>query len=133
MISVFYLDVNNLIHDVSYSPSTRKWASGTLSDHGYTAMANSSLAAMYYQCRGCPSTTIIAFQDTNGFVQIGNLTSRGWTLIQLGPTLDPAMGTALTLIPLRHKEPSDLIDIYYQKWGLNLSIGYLVPNLTPGD
>lgn len=96
-------------------------------------MPNSSLAAMYYQCRGCPNSTIIAFQDTNGFVQIGNLTSRGWTLMQLGPVLDPAIGTALTLTPIRHKEAYDMIDIYYQNSGLNMSIGWLAQNLTPGD
>ncbi len=43
---------------------------------------------MYNQCKMCANTTIIAFQDTNGFVQIGNRTSDGWASTQIGPTLD---------------------------------------------
>lgn len=117
---MFYLDVNNLIHDVSYSPSTSRWASGTLSDQGYTAMANSSLAALYHQCRLCPNTTTIAFQDTNGFVQIGSPTSRGWALTQLGPALDPAMGTGLALQPFYRNGTADELDLYSQNSSLNL-------------
>ena len=62
-------------------------------------MPNSSLAAMYNQCDLCANTTIIAFQDENGFIQIGNLTSNRWTLGQMGAALDPGMGTGLALQP----------------------------------
>lgn len=122
MISVFYLDVNNLIHDISYTPSAGKWNLGVLSDQGYTAMPDSSLAAMYNQCRLCANTTIIAFQDKNGFVQIGNLTSDGWILTQLGSALDPEIGTGLALQPFYRNGSKDQINLYHQKSNLNMSL-----------
>lgn len=122
VISVFYLDVNNIIHDISYSLSSGKWNMGTLSDERYTTMPNSSLTAMYNQCRLCANTTIIAFQDKNGFVQIGNHTSGGWTLTQLGPALEPQMGTGLALQPFYRNGAADQINLYYQKSNLNMSL-----------
>lgn len=71
---MFYLNAKNLIHDISYNSSTGEWSLGALSYQGYTAMPNSSLTAMYHQCKLGANTTIIAFQNENGFVQIGNLT-----------------------------------------------------------
>ncbi|MCJ1470977.1 hypothetical protein MMC07_009625 [Pseudocyphellaria aurata] len=69
-ISVFYLDVNNLIHDISYSASTGNYTAGTLSAQGYTTMPNSSLSATYDWCSLCANnTTIIAFQDEHGVVR----------------------------------------------------------------
>ena len=85
-------------------------------------MANSSLAAIYHQCRLCPNTTTIAFQDTNGFVQIGIPTSRGWALTQLDPALDPAMGTGLALQPFYRNGEADEIDLYSQNSSLSLSV-----------
>ena len=85
-------------------------------------MANSSLTAMYNQCSRCANTTIIAFQDENGFVQIGNLTSGGWTLTQLGSTLDPLIGTGLALQPFYLNGSADQINLYHQTSDLNLSL-----------
>lgn len=85
-------------------------------------MANSSLTAMYNQCSRCANTTIIAFQDENGFVQIGNLTSGGWTLTQLGSALDPAIGTGLALQPFYLTGSEDQINLYHQTSDLNLSL-----------
>ena len=130
MISVFYLDANNLIHDMSYTPSTGKWNSGALSDQRYIAMPNSSLTAMYNQCKLCANTTIIAFQDENGFVQIGNFTSDGWTLTQLGPALDPEMGTGLALQPFYLNGSEDQINLYHQKSDLNMSLASWKPAFT---
>ena len=127
MISVFYLDGNNLIHDITYTPATGKWVPGALSGRGYTTMPNSSLAAMYNQCNLCANTTIIAFQDENGFVQIGNLTSNGWTLRQLGAALDPEMGTGLALQPFYLSGLEDQINLYHQKSDLNISLASWKP------
>lgn len=121
VVSVFYLNNSDVIHDVSYTASTG-WTSGRLADRGYTSMPNSSISAMYNQCRLCANTTIIAFQDTNGFFQIGNLTSDGWTLEQLGPDLEPEIGTALALQPFYRSGSEDRINLYYQKSNLNMSL-----------
>lgn len=85
-------------------------------------MANSSLSAMYNWCSLCANTTIIAFQDENGFVQIGNSTSGGWTLTQLGQDLEPALGTGLALQPFYRTGQVDQVNLYYQKSFLNLSL-----------
>ena len=121
-ISVFYLDINNHVREIIYSPSAGTWTSAALPSQGYTAMANSSLTAMYNQCSRCANTTIIAFQDENGFVQVGNLTSGGWTLTQLGSALDPEMGTGLALQPFYLNGSMDQINLYHQTSNLNLSL-----------
>ena len=90
-------------------------------------MPNSSLAATYNQCSLCANTTIIAFQDENGFVQIGNLTSGGWTLTQLGSALDPEIGTGLALQPFYLSGLEDQINLYYQKSNLNMSLASWTP------
>ena len=92
-------------------------------------MANSSLTAMYNQCSHCANTTIIAFQDQNGFVQIGNLTSDGWTLTQLGSALDPEMGTGLALQPFYLSGSADQINLYHQTTNLNMSLASWKPAL----
>lgn len=96
-------------------------------------MANSSLAAMYNQCRLCANTTIIAFQDKNGFIQIGNLTSGGWALTQLGPALDPVIGTGLALQPFYLNGSADQINLYHQRSDLNMSLASWKPGLINGD
>lgn len=96
-------------------------------------MANSSLAAMYNQCRLCANTTIIAFQDKNGFIQIGNLSSGGWALTQLGPALDPGIGTGLALQPFYLNGSADQINLYHQRSDLNMSLASWKPGLIDGD
>ena len=90
-------------------------------------MPNSSLAAMYNQCNRCANTTIISFQDNNGFVQIGNLTSDGWSLTQLGPALNPEIGTGLALQPFYRNGSEDQINLYHQKSSLNMSLASWKP------
>ncbi|MCJ1466166.1 hypothetical protein MMC07_004785 [Pseudocyphellaria aurata] len=128
-ISIFYLDVDNLIHDVTYTASTG-WTSGTLSAQGHTAMANSSLSAMYNWCRHCANTTIIVFQDENGFVQIGNFTSEGWILKQLGQDLQPALGTAFALLPFYISGWADRINLYHQMSNLSLAVASWRPKVA---
>ena len=95
-------------------------------------MANSSLTAMYNQCGRCANTTIIAFQDENGFVQVGNLTSGGWTLTQLGSALDPEIGTGLALQPFYYSGSTDQINLYHQTSNLNMSLASWKPALNIG-
>ena len=90
-------------------------------------MPNSSLTAMYSQCNLCANTTIIAFQDENGLVQIGNLASGGWTLTQLGPALDPDMGAELILQLFYLNRSEDQINLYYKKSDLNMSLASWKP------
>ena len=121
--------MNNLVHDIIYTGSTGDWSAGTVSVNGYTTMPNSSLSAMYNWCRLCANNTIIAFQDENGFVQIGNHTSRGWNLNQLGPALKPVMGTGLAL---HYTGEEYQINLFYQKSFLNLSMACFNPKNPDG-
>ncbi|KAL9608036.1 MAG: hypothetical protein Q9167_007104 [Letrouitia subvulpina] len=109
LIHILYLDVNNYIHDATYTPSTDIWRSGALSDRGYTAIPNSSLTVMYNQCRLCANTTIIAFQDKNG------------------SSLDPAIGTGLALQPFYRGGLEDQINLYYQKSDLSMGLASWKP------
>lgn len=122
--------MNNLIHDVVYTDTTRTWTSGILPSQGYAAMSNSSLSAMYNQCKLCANTTVIAFQDKNGFVQIGNFTSSGWSLTQLDQSLNPIMGTGLALQPFYRAGMEDQINLYHQKSGLNMGLASWKPALA---
>lgn len=88
---------------------------------------------MYNQCGLCANTMIIAFQDTNGFIQIGNLTTGGWVLTQLGPALDPGIGTGLALHPFYLNGSADQINLYHQRSDLNMSLASWKPSLINGD
>ncbi|MCJ1465115.1 hypothetical protein MMC07_003731 [Pseudocyphellaria aurata] len=123
-ISIYYLDVNNLIHDISCTASTANCTSGTLSAQGYTAMPNSSLSATYDWCSVCANNTIIVFQDEGGSVQIGNFTPDGWTLQQLGQSLEPEMGTGLALVHSHYGSFNHGINLYYQKSALNMALAH---------
>ncbi len=122
---MFYLDSNNRIHDSIYNSSTDTWNAGTISAQGYSTMPNSSLSAMYNQCQLCANTTIVAFQDSNGFVQVANLTSSGWILTQVN--LNPHLGTGLALQPFYLAGLEDQINLYHQKLDLYLSLASWKP------
>jgi hypothetical protein len=117
---VFYTDSNYLIHDIIYNHSTSTWQPGVISAKGYTILNNGSITAMYNQCRLCANTTIIAFQDSNGFIQTANKTASGWTLSQLDIT--PVEGTGLALQPFYLANQVDQINLYHQKSTMNLSL-----------
>ncbi|MCJ1470234.1 hypothetical protein MMC07_008879 [Pseudocyphellaria aurata] len=123
-ISIFYLDVNNLIHDISYSASTGIYTSGTLSAQGYTTMPNSSLSATDDWCSDCANSTMVAFQDEHGFVRIVNYTSGAWILRQSDQSLEPHMGTGLALVDSHpYGYPSiHFINLYYQNKALNVAV-----------
>ena len=82
---------------------------------------------MYNQCSRCANTTIVAFQDENGLVQVGNLTSDGWMLTQLGSVLDPKLGSGLALQPFYLPGSEDRINLYHQKYNLNMSLANRKP------
>lgn len=96
-------------------------------------MANSSLSAMYNWCELCANTIIIAFQDENGFVKIGNFTSDGWTLKALGQDLNPALGTGLALQPFYRSGLADQINLYYQKSVLNMALASRPGSANPSS
>lgn len=85
---------------------------------------------MYNWCSHCANTTIIVFQDENGFVQIGNFTSNGWTLNQLGQDIEPASGTAFALLPFYISGWADRINLYYQKSNLSLAVASWRPRVA---
>jgi len=126
-ISVFYTDAKNVIHDIIYESG--KWADGDLSEKGYTTAPNGSLSAMYNQCRLCANTTILAFQDENNLIQIGNLTSTGWTLTQLA--INQLENTGLALQPFYWAGFEDQLDLYYQRKDLKMAMAsWISPDVT---
>ena len=87
---------------------------------------------MYDQCRRCSNNTIIAFQDKMGAVQIGNHSSKGWALTQLGAALDPILGTGLALKPFYRTGFKDIVNLYHQKSNLSLSLASWLPETNNG-
>lgn len=124
-ITILYTDSNNLIHNVVYNPATDRWTEGDLSSEKYITSVNASLSALYHQCARCANTTIIAYQDINNLVQIGNETSDGWTVKQVN--LNPIKRTGLALQPFYRAGIVDQINLYYQKSNLNLSLASWAP------
>ncbi|KUJ24686.1 uncharacterized protein LY89DRAFT_713478 [Mollisia scopiformis] len=127
-ISVYYTDNNYLLQDIIYNSTTNEWNSGTISGSNYITHPNSSLSATYNQCRRCANTTIVAYQDINGFVQVANLTSSGWTLTQL--KFDAYTGTGLALQPFYRAGSQDQINLYHQTSDLNITLGSWDPTLS---
>jgi hypothetical protein len=91
----------------------------------YVAHPSSTLSGMYNQCRLCANTTLMAYQDINGFIQVANQTSSGWTLTQLN--IGPIMGTGLALHPFFRLGFEDQINLFHQKSSLNTSLASWIP------
>jgi hypothetical protein len=102
---------------MNYNATSKGFGAGILRDRQYKSMSNGSLAAMYDECDLCGNTPLVAFQDQNGFVQIGNYSanSNGWSLTGLGPENDPLPGTALAMRPNYRAGLRDQIDLHYQR------------------
>ncbi|THV52262.1 hypothetical protein BGAL_0084g00220 [Botrytis galanthina] len=111
-ITLLYSDSDNLLHDIVYNVASDSWSEGTLSSEKYIISENSSVAVMYWQCRLCSNTTIIAFQDANNKMQVGNLTASGWDLTQI--MVDVVDNTGLALQPFYRLGEADQINLYYQ-------------------
>ena len=86
---------------------------------------------MYNQCSLCANTTMVAFQDENGFVQVGNLTADGWTLMQVNG--DSITGTGLALQPFYLPGTADQINVYSQNVDLNLRLSSWKPAQWTGN
>lgn len=124
---MLYIDSNNLIHNVIYNSKTDKWIEGDLSSQKLITSSTVSLSVLYWQCARCTNTPIIAYQDVNGFVQIGNRTSIDWVFTQI--SLNPIQNTGLALHSDYIEGVSDQINLYYQKSNLNLSQACWLPAL----
>ena len=74
---------------------------------------------------------MVAFQDINGFIQLGNLTADGWTLTQVND--DSIMGTGLALQPFYNAGTSDAIDLYNQGANLTIRLSTWVPASESGS
>ncbi|KAF7889968.1 uncharacterized protein EAF02_002383 [Botrytis sinoallii] len=111
-ITLLYSDSDNLLHDIIYNVASDSWSEGTLSSEKYIVSENASVAVMYWQCRLCSNTTIIAFQDANNKMQVGNLTASGWDLTQI--MVDVVDNTGLALQPFYRLGEADQINLYYQ-------------------
>ncbi|ATZ53304.1 hypothetical protein BCIN_09g01760 [Botrytis cinerea B05.10] len=111
-ITVLYSDSENLLHDIIYDVASDSWKEGTLSSEKYIISEDSRVAVMYWQCALCTNTTIIAFQDANNKMQVGNLTTSGWVLTQI--RVDVVENTGLALQPFYRPDAADQINLYYQ-------------------
>ena len=80
---------------------------------------------MYYACRSCSTnTTLLAFQDVNGFVQLANATSpySDWSFAQLPTAFDPALRTGLAFQPFYRSGLPDEVNLYHQTSAGNMSL-----------
>ncbi|KAF8852319.1 hypothetical protein BDZ45DRAFT_695169 [Acephala macrosclerotiorum] len=136
-ISVYYTDENYLVHDLVYNSTTHKWAQGAISAENYITHPNSSLTAMYNQCQLCANTTIVAYQDINGFVQIANYTllqclpkegmNSSQATEQILPLNTQRRCASLALHPFMRANQWDQINLYYQQSTLNISLACQFP------
>ena len=125
---MFYLDQDNVVHDLHYSASTGNWAKGTLSEQRSVALSNSSLTALYDWCSTCGNTIIVAFQADDGSSRIGNLTADGWIVGSPGLALQPPLpGTGLALYAFFSSGRRDQMNLFYQRQNLGLAFAYYVP------
>ncbi|KUJ21212.1 uncharacterized protein LY89DRAFT_609731 [Mollisia scopiformis] len=119
-ISVFYTDNNEVLHDLIYNSTSQKWNQGIISQKNYKAYPNSTMSAMYNQCRLCSNTLFMTFQDQNGFVQMAKFQDSGWTSSQLD--VDPVLRTGLALLPSYKANRTDNIMLFHQKSSLAISL-----------
>lgn len=83
---------------------------------------------MYNQCLLCANTTLVAYQDINGFVEVANFTSSGWHLTQL--SVDATLGTGLAMQPFYRPGEADQINLYYQTSTSEINLASWHPNLS---
>ena len=128
-MSLFYFDENYVIHEANGIPTAVDWTVGSLSALNITAMPNSSIAAVYNWCSACTNTTVIAFQDQEGAIQIGNKTAGGWKIAPLGADAQPLPGTGIALAVTGDNR----LNLYYQKTTLNMALAvWNAPNGNTG-
>ena len=118
-ITVLYTDSENLLHNVVYNSKTGNWSEGDLANEKLIPSFDAGMGVVYHQCAKCSNNTIIAFQDVNGFVQVGNRTSNGWILTQVD--VGAVNNTGLALGTVTVAAVPRRISLYYQASSLNLS------------
>lgn len=119
-ITVLYMNFENLLHNVVYNSKTGNWIEGDLAKEKLISSFDAGVSVVYHQCANCSNNTIIAYQDVNGFVQIGNRTSDGWILTQVD--INPINNTGLALALEITSGLPKFVDIYYQAPNLNLGL-----------
>lgn len=121
-ISVYYTDSSYTIHDIIWTSATSSWAAGTIAAEKYTTLSNGSITALYDQCPRCSNSTIVVFQDSNGYLQVANHTETGWTSPPTQLVIDATQGTGLALQAQIGLNVPDQINLYHQTSSLNLTL-----------
>ncbi|PQE03074.1 Fucose-specific lectin protein [Rutstroemia sp. NJR-2017a BVV2] len=73
-INLFYIDTSHTLQNLVFSSSSSSWSPGNISAQNINVYASSNLAALANPCVPCTYTTIVAYQDTQGFISIANQT-----------------------------------------------------------
>ncbi|KAM3070438.1 hypothetical protein ACMFMG_010262 [Clarireedia jacksonii] len=73
-ISLFYIDPSHKLQNLIFSSDTSAWTAGNLSAQNIAVYPSSSLTALANPCPSCTYTTILVYQDTQGFINIANQT-----------------------------------------------------------
>lgn len=97
-ITVIYSDSNNLIHNGVYDSTTNIWAEGDLSRSNFITSPDAGLSVTYNDYFGPEdpqSSALIAYQDSDDYIQIVNQTSTSRTSTRF--SLNPIKNTGLAL------------------------------------
>lgn len=118
-ITVLYIDSGNLLHNIVFNSKIGSWVEGDLVNEKLMPSLDAGVSVAYHQCARCSNNTVIAYQDLNGFLQIGNRTSDGWILTQIDANPIDNTGLALALVVALGLPKN--ICVYYQAPNLKLS------------
>lgn len=114
-----YTDSKDLIHNVVYNSTTDTWVEGDISNQNFITSPDASLSVTYCRYATRENFTVIAYQDVNGFIRIGDQTPVGWILAQA--KLNPINNTGLALQFEGYYNQKGSISLYYQMSNLSLS------------
>ncbi|KAI9808471.1 MAG: hypothetical protein M1827_007224 [Pycnora praestabilis] len=112
-IDVYYVDSDNLIHDITWNAPTGPWKAGNVSSQNYTTGPNCSIAVTLDQCALCANSTLLTFQDRDNDVQVSNRTAGAWNLTPLN--LGALTNTGLALVSNHEGTTIGPINLYFQK------------------
>ncbi|KAM3064766.1 hypothetical protein ACMFMG_012079 [Clarireedia jacksonii] len=73
-ITLFYIDPSHTLQNLIFNSSTSAWSPGKISASNISVYPFSHLAALANPCISCIYTTIVVYQDMQGFISIGNQT-----------------------------------------------------------
>ncbi|PQE32674.1 Fucose-specific lectin protein [Rutstroemia sp. NJR-2017a WRK4] len=114
-INLFYIDNTHTLQNLVFSSSTSSWSPGNISAQNINVYASSNLAALANPCIPCTYTTIVAYQDTQGFISIANQTELNgeWNTTEL---LGQSLGVSFSL--QNNTDPSNVgirANLWYQE------------------